>query len=185
MSETRRDTLRILGALTATAAAPIGRAQEHNHPATAPPETAPYTPQVLSATEYALVSRIADLIIPPTDTPGAAAAGVPAYIDRALVRNADTQQLIREGLALTDKAAQSKFNAKFLDLDETRQITLLVPWSEASDKDDLSDPGAKFFRAIKSMTADGYYTSFAGLVQELGYKGNQALASFPGCTHEH
>jgi hypothetical protein len=23
------------------------------------------------------------------------------------------------------------------------------------------------------------------LVQELGYKGNQALASFPGCTDDH
>jgi hypothetical protein len=39
---------------------------------------------------------------------------------------------------------------------------------------------------IKSMTADAYYTSQIGLVQELGYKGNTVLASFPGCDHpEH
>ena len=39
---------------------------------------------------------------------------------------------------------------------------------------------------MKSMTADGYYTSQIGLVQELGYKGNTVLPSFPACTHpEH
>ena len=30
-------------------------------------------------------------------------------------------------------------------------------------------------------TADGYYTSRAGLLEELGYTGNTALASFPAC----
>ena len=33
------------------------------------------------------------------------------------------------------------------------------------------------------MTADGYYTSRIGLVQELGYKGNTVLRQFPECTH--
>jgi len=31
------------------------------------------------------------------------------------------------------------------------------------------------------MTADGYYTSRAGLVEDLGYLGNQVLAEFPEC----
>jgi len=38
---------------------------------------------------------------------------------------------------------------------------------------------------MKNLTADGYYTSYAGLVQELGYQGNQALSRFEGCVHEH
>lgn len=38
---------------------------------------------------------------------------------------------------------------------------------------------------MKDMTIDGYYGSYTGLVEELGYRGNQMLASFPGCTHEH
>ena len=29
---------------------------------------------------------------------------------------------------------------------------------------------------------DGYYTSRAGLLEELGYKGNTALGRFPSCT---
>ena len=41
---------------------------------------------------------------------------------------------------------------------------------------------ARFFRLIKNLTADGYYTSRVGLVDELGYSGNTMLAKFPGCS---
>ena len=39
----------------------------------------------------------------------------------------------------------------------------------------------RFFRLIKNLTADGYYTSRIGLVEELGYAGNTALGRFPAC----
>jgi hypothetical protein len=38
---------------------------------------------------------------------------------------------------------------------------------------------------MKALTADGYFTSKAGLMEELGYRGNSVVADFPGCTHEH
>ena len=49
---------------------------------------------------------------------------------------------------------------------------------------DASDPGmpVRFFRLIKNLTADGYYPSRVGLIEELGYSGNTFLASFPACT---
>ena len=40
----------------------------------------------------------------------------------------------------------------------------------------------RLFRLIKNLTADGYYTSRVGLLEELGYTGNTMLASFPACT---
>ena len=40
----------------------------------------------------------------------------------------------------------------------------------------------RLFRLIKNLTADGYYTSRVGLLEELGYTGNTALARFPGCA---
>ncbi len=44
----------------------------------------------------------------------------------------------------------------------------------------------RLFRLVKNLTADGYYTSRAGLLEELGYTGNTALASFPACdVREH
>ena len=47
-----------------------------------------------------------------------------------------------------------------------------------------ADPGppVRFFRLIKNLTADGYYTSRVGLLDELGYAGNTALARFPTCS---
>jgi hypothetical protein len=73
-----------------------------------------------------------------------------------------------------------------VELTEDDQIAILQPLSNAVDRAQANSIGALFFRMIKSMTADGYYTSQAGLVQELGYKGNTVLAAFPGCDHpEH
>ena len=39
----------------------------------------------------------------------------------------------------------------------------------------------RLFRLIKNLTADGYYTSRVGLLEELGYTGNTFLAAFPVC----
>jgi hypothetical protein len=41
---------------------------------------------------------------------------------------------------------------------------------------------ARLFRLIKNLTADGYYTSRVGLLEELGYRGNTYLPGFPECT---
>ena len=47
-----------------------------------------------------------------------------------------------------------------------------------------TDPGlpVQFFRLVKNLTADGYYTSRVGLLEELRYAGNTALATFPACA---
>ena len=44
----------------------------------------------------AVISRIADLIIPPTATPGAVGAGVPAYIDMVVRTNNQHQAVFRD-----------------------------------------------------------------------------------------
>ncbi|GAC1615507.1 MAG: lactose 3-dehydrogenase subunit gamma LacC [Vulcanimicrobiaceae bacterium] len=190
----RRNSLKIIGAVSVTCAYPFSAdelygqqqpAHEHGASSAKPAPAGPFTPKFLTAAELATVSRIADLIIPPTDTPGAVAAGVPQYIDTVLVASVEMQKRYREGIAWTDQASSAKHGKPFVQLTETQQIELLTPLSAAVDKDQVKSVGEQFFRAIKSMTADGYYTSQAGLVQELGYKGNVALAEFPPCTHEH
>ena len=37
----------------------------------------------------------------------------------------------------------------------------------------------RFFRLIKNLTADGYYTSRVGLLEELGYIGNKYRPRLP------
>ncbi|HKW96391.1 MAG TPA: gluconate 2-dehydrogenase subunit 3 family protein [Bryobacteraceae bacterium] len=186
--ETRRETLRIIGAIGSTCAFPFGAnnlygQHQHAHGSATQEPQAPYQPKFFTPSEYQTLARLTDVIIPPTDTPGASAAGVPAYIDYVVVHNSEHQKPMREGLAWLDRQSGGK---QFIELSEQQQIAILQPLSEAIDRGPAKTAAERFFRMIKSMTADGYYTSQIGLVEELGYKGNTALPSFPGCQHpEH
>jgi hypothetical protein len=184
--ETRRDTLKIIGAIGTTCAFPFAANDlygQHQHGTPPQPPRGPYTLKFFSAPEFQTVSRITDLIIPPTDTPGAVAAGAPEYIDYVVSNNPEHQKLMHEGLAWLDQQAGGN---RFIELSEEQQIEILTPLSDAADRGGIHTAAERLFRMIKSMTADGYYTSQVGLVQELGYKGNTALAAFPGCNHpEH
>ncbi len=179
--ETRRETLKIIGAISATCAFPFSANElfgQHVHPAVlAQPQTARV--QFFTPSDFEILVRLTDLIIPATETPGAVAAGVPRYIDYVVSNNADLQQTFKGGLEwLAGK--------RFRELAEEQQIELLVPLSEAVDLGKAETPAEKFFNLVKNLTADGYYTSQIGLVKELGYKGNTVLAKFPECEHpEH
>jgi gluconate 2-dehydrogenase gamma chain len=175
----RREALKIIGAIGTTCAFPFASGDlygQHQHPEPGKQVEAG-KPQFFSPDEFAVISRIADLIIPATDTPGAVGAGVPAYIDLVVRENKQHQNVFRTGLVLL--AAKSGGN--FLALSEAEQIALLTPLSDAVDRGDLRGDGEKFFRAMKSMTADGYYTSKIGMADELGYRGGTVLAAYPSC----
>lgn len=191
-SSDRRSLLKIFGAIGATCAYPFASdelygqtAPEHQHPPAAP--QADSQPHFFNKTDFAMISRITDLIIPRTDTPGALDAGVPAYIDLVVARSTDHQLVVADGLRWLDAEADRMTGKRFLDLSERQQLSILEPLCEAADSSSGLARGrnVQFFSLIKSLTADGYYTSRVGLIEELQYKGNTALASFPSCTHEH
>jgi gluconate 2-dehydrogenase gamma chain len=196
-SSDRRSLLKIFGAIGATCAYPFASdelygqtapaegqtAPPHVHPAPPPPQV---TPRFFNESDFKMISRIADLIIPETDTPGAIGAGVPEYIDLVISRNTDQQFAMADGLRWLDSEANRIAGKKFIDLTEDQQLSLLQPLCEAFDADP-NNPArdVQFFSLMKNLTADGYYTSKIGLIDELGYKGNMALMSFPDCVHEH
>lgn len=190
--ESRRDSLKILGAVSAAYALPFTAQQlqaQHAHEQagkqTVAPVAGPFTPKFLNAHELAVVSKLASLIIPDTATPGALAAGVPRYIDGALTTSPELQTRYREGIPALDGAARKQYGKAFLELNPAEQIEFVTPLCASADRMEMKPPEVPFFRAVKAMTADGYYTSQIGLETELGYKGNVALASFPGCTDSH
>ncbi len=178
--QTRRDALKIIGAVGVTCAFPFSANElygQHVHSHEAMKEAEPSAPKFFNPAQLLVISRLSDLIIPPTDTPGAAAAGVPAYIDLVVNGDPTLQVAFREGLPRLDTIAASKFTGtNFLQLTEPQQVEILTTLSEASGED-----GA-FFHALKNLTADGYYTSRVGLIQELGYNGDAVLAAFPQST---
>jgi gluconate 2-dehydrogenase gamma chain len=226
VTETRRHALKMLGAIGVSCAFPFAGDElygQHVHTTLAqlPAASGPYAPGFFTPAEYATLARLADVIIPPTDTAGAAAAGVPEYIDRVVMLNAEHQPGIRAGLAWLERQARTRFSREFLSLSEAEHGAILQPLSDeldrqqrdqqrgrfrnegqgkavyyvaVTDRDQPARPATapaaldadpslplRFFRLIKNLTADGYYTSRIGLVEELGYAGNTALGRFPAC----
>ncbi len=184
----RRSLLKIFGAIGATCAYPfasdelLGQTAEHEHL----PATVEGAPRYFGKEDFRTISRIAELIIPETETPGAIGAGVPEYIDLVIGRNENQQQaLVSDGLRWLDTEAVRTAGKKFIELTEDQQLAILEPLCTRAHEDPIQARNVQFFALIKGLTADGYYTSKIGLIDELGYKGNMAMASFPGCVPEH
>jgi len=190
----RRDALRTLAAGTLGAVASAtwveslsALAQAHAHTAAPVAAAQAWTPRVLTARQNTTVVMLTELIIPETDTPGAKAAGVNRFIDSVLheAQAADREKFVR-GLAWIDERSTALSGRAFADVDVSQQTTLLTRLAADDTTAEGDRPGVEFFRAIKSMTISGYYTTEIGLRRELGDDGRLMLAEFEGCTHpEH
>lgn len=184
-STDRRSLLKIIGTVGATCTYPFASedlfgqtADQHHH---TPPEQQAQ-PRFFNDADFQTISRIAELIIPETDTPGAIRAGVPSYIDLIIARNTNQQLLTADGLRWIDAEANRMAQKRFIELSEAEQLSILEPLCEACDSG-KTNPGrsVQFFALIKNLTADGYYTSKIGLMDELQYKGNKVSSSYPSC----
>ncbi|GGN02705.1 twin-arginine translocation pathway signal protein [Dyadobacter beijingensis] len=133
-----------------------------------------------TADRKALVSEVAEIIIPKTDTPGAKDAKVGEFIEMMLkdCYEAKDQESFNKGLAELEKK-------DFLKATPEEQTKILKEM-EASAKDEMtkageekkkyteagkeySDAGVPFFRLVKELTLLGYFTSEPGATQALEY----------------
>lgn len=143
-------------------------------------ETATAANFAFSPDQLNLVSEIAEIIIPKTDTPGAKDAKVGEFIQLMLkdCYYEKDQKSIMAGLAkLEDK--------NFMKATPEEQTTLLTS-AEQESIDELKrigeertkaktagqvfeEPGVPFFRLMKELTLLGYFTSDLGAQQALEY----------------
>ncbi len=120
------------------------------------------------------------LIIPATDTPGAGEARVNEYIDLILHDGeAEERRGFLEGLGWLDGYALREHNSPFAKCSASQQVALLKSLDRAKGPE--LEPGARFFRHIKRLTVEGYYTSKIGAA-ELN-KDGQVPDTF-ACRHE-
>ena len=177
--KTRRQAIQ-----TALAAAtvPLAVAQEHQHEAPLVElKTIKKVAKFFSADEMKTLSCLVDLIIPRTDTPGAADASVHFIIDGNSRARAKLGADFRRGIASLNGDARKKDGKAFVDLSEPEQVAILTAFSKEE-----GTSRAAFFKLLKDATVDGYYSTKEGLQQELGWNANTFLKEFPGCTHpEH
>jgi len=136
-----------------------------------------YQPAFLSAAEFGVLETFTEILIPSDETPGAREARVAQYIDFVLNNAGEYASEVQRDWR---KALDWLMAANFGSLSAAEKLALVEQM--ASPK----HGGFATFRLIKQMTVFAFYTSKAGLIDNLEYKGNAYLTEFPGCAHpEH
>jgi gluconate 2-dehydrogenase gamma chain len=163
------------------------RAEAHTHAAQAAATAPAWSPSVLTPRQNEAVVALTELIIPATDTPGAKAALVNRFVDHVLsTADASQRSEFIRGLAWSDDRCRARVGKDVAGASAAELTAVLTPLAAEGAAAAEDAPGVAFFRAIKSMTITGYYTTEIGLRQELGDDGRMMLGAFEGCTHpEH
>jgi gluconate 2-dehydrogenase gamma chain len=143
-----------------------------------------WKPAFLNQDQANLVSEVAEIIIPKTDTPGAKDAGVPQFIDLILkdVYPAEDQERFTTGLQAFDAEAQKAYGDTFNDLDADKQKEFVKKiHDEAINAEKNTNPAPKrpFILMMKELTMLGFFTSEPGATQVLQY--NAVPGAYKGC----
>jgi hypothetical protein len=128
----------------------------------------------LSAEMIAFLDEVAETIIPTTNTPGAKAAKVGAFMNTMATDCYDEkdQKVFADGISALDKACEKEHGHGFMKASpEQRKEVLTALDKEAKEyganKKD-GDPN-HYFALMKQLTLLGYFTSEIGATQALRY----------------
>jgi hypothetical protein len=194
MRPTRRDLLDL--AMRAAALPAAGQffsawlqaAEEHKHSSTstAPPEPPflrDYKPGFFGPEDFAALQAFTEILIPTDDTPGAREAHCAHYIDFVLQAAVEASpELVKQWRQAMSALKTSGFHAA--DVSERRALVEQIARPERDRT--ATHPAYAAYRLIKQQNAFAFYTSRAGMIETLDYKGNSFNTSFPPCNHpEH
>lgn len=151
----RRDLLKLAAFLGVGLMTPVARA--------ARAASEPWSPGA-----RALIADIAETVIPATDTGGAKAAGVPAFIEMMVADWFDPAERAHflDGMAAFGAGAQATYGKPFAELAQAakdeyygKQLAVAAP--------EGARPRTPFAALMKRLTVYGYYTSEIGGSVEL------------------
>ncbi len=134
--------------------------------------------------DIAYLDEIAETIIPATDTPGAKAAKVGAFMT-VMVKDCyeeKDQKVFIEGMNTLNSESKKKFDRAFMEISPTDRFSLLAQIDneakEYAKNKKPEDPG-HYFRLMKELTVLGYFTSEIGATQALRYV--ETPGRYEGC----
>lgn len=183
----RREVLRILGTAAAAARFPgfskWGYACGHLAGRILAIRPAVYRPQFFTPSEYAIIERLTEIIIPTDDTPGAKEAGVAEFIDFMVASNPEVQYNFRTGLTWLDAHAEQVRGKRFVELPPEQQSSLLEPLGFKDKARPEDGTGRRFFATVREYTVFGFYTSETGF-KELENPALKFYGESPECPHK-
>lgn len=129
---------------------------------------------VFSTDDVRLINELGDVIIPPTDTPGAKAAQVGEFI--ALIIQdcySDVDKVkIKDQLADIDEFSSQTYNRDFLNCTEKQRVELVSKMENNHDG----------YKSIKDLIVSAYLSSEIGMTQLFDYY--PVPGRFDGCTSD-
>lgn len=128
----------------------------------------------LSAENIAFLDEVAETIIPTTNTPGAKAAGVGAFMNTMVVDcyEEKDQKVFTDGIGKIEEASQKKFSASFMNATPEQRRELLTEIDKEQkeyNKNKKPEDSNHYFSLMKQLTLLGYFTSEIGCTQALRY----------------
>ena len=139
----------------------------------------------LDPAEMALLREMAETMIPRTDTPGAADAGVPEFIDGLMIdwagegARAQLRRAIGDYRTLAEAAGKSP----------AARLQAMVALDQGSFAAPAGDAGAEAYRWLKRIVFLAYRTSEAAFTTWVpnpgSYRGNLSRAEYEALVAEH
>lgn len=143
---------------------------------------AAYKPKFFRPQQYKTLQVLCEAIIPSdADSGGAIEAGAPEFIDLLTSENSEYQLKLGGGLMWLDAICNDRYGKPYLECAPAQQkeiLDLIAFRRNAVTNPDIAQ-GIEFFSFLRSMTADGFFTSAIG-IKYLGYIGN-TYTEFKGC----
>lgn len=138
-----------------------------------------YTPQFFTEDQARIVSEVAEIFIPKTDTPGAKETGVPGFIDSVLkdcYKQEDKDRFLK-GLTEFEEDAKKTYGDSFVYCKPEQQVELVKKHQEIAVVEKVQP--RPFILMAKELTMLGFFTSEAGASQVLQYEA--VPGSYKGC----
>ncbi len=142
-----------------------------------------YRPKFFDSEDFEALESITEILIPADEAPGAKQAKCAQFIDFVLDASTgyapETQKRWRAAMA-------SLRAAGFHKADRHGREQLVEAMSVPERDPSRWHPAFAAYKLIKRENTFAFYTSHAGIIGNLDYKGNTYNAFFPACTHpEH
>lgn len=124
-----------------------------------------------SGRDIAFLDEIGETIIPTTDTPGAKAAEIGAFMV-VMVKdtyNKEQQEIFVEGLNNLRKEFKNQMGSDFMEAGQEERTSFLNQVNEKAQAEAEERKGPHYINMLKDLTVLGYFTSEIGATKALRY----------------